>query len=49
MTKDVMDAIFHLLMYCHNSNVQLLQVTLKDISVIEKTIFFFFFSFVWKN
>lgn len=35
MTKDVMDAIFHLLMYCHNSNVQLLQVTLKDISVIE--------------
>lgn len=31
----------HLLMYCHNSNVQLLQVTLKDISVIEKKSLFF--------
>lgn len=38
-----MDAILHLLMYCYNSNVQLLQVTLKDISVIEKI------SLFWKN
>lgn len=39
ITTHLIDAIFHRLMYCHNSNVQLLPVTLKDISVIGKILF----------
>lgn len=40
--NNVTVAFSHLLMYCHNSNVQLLPVTLKDISVIKKKKITFF-------